>query len=112
MTLGADPDRQKRLMKKSRKQEVKAAETYRGSRQPGSGAGWVRKNDVRSSELLVECKLTENLKTYTLKFSDLRELEVRAIQEDRMPVLQFDLGGRQYVVLTQDDFLGLIQDVQ
>lgn len=110
MTLGADPDRHKRLMKKSLKQEKKAAAAYRGSRQPGSGAGWVRKNDVRSDQLLLECKLTENLKSYTLKFSDLRELEVRAIQEDRMPVLQFDLGGRQYVVLTQDDFLGLIQD--
>lgn len=110
MTLGADPDRHKRLMKKSLKQEKKAAASYRGSRQPGSGAGWVRKNDVRSENLLVECKLTENLKTYTIKFSDLRELELRAIAEDRLPVLQFDLHGKQYVVLTQDDFLTLIPD--
>lgn len=108
MTLGADPDRHKRIMKKSRKQEKKAADTYRGSRQPQSGAGWVRKNDVRSENLLIECKLTENMKSYTIKYVDLRELEVRAITEDRLPVLQFDLAGKQYVVLTQEDFLGLI----
>lgn len=110
MTLGADPDRHKRIMKKSRKQEASAAKVYNGSRQPGSGAGWVRKNDVRSENLLLECKLTENLKTYTVKYSDLRELEIRAIQEDRLPVLQFDIAGRQYVILTQDDFLGFIDD--
>lgn len=108
MTLGSDPERNKRLRKKSNKQEKRAADTYRGSRQPASGAGWVRKNDVRSENLLIECKLTENKKSYTIKFSDLRELEVRAITEDRLPVLQFDLSGKQYVVLTQEDFLGLI----
>jgi len=110
VTLGADPDKQKRLMKKSNRQERAAAKTYKGSRQPRSGAGWMRKNDVRSEDFLIECKLTENLKTYTIKFSDLRELEYRALQEDRTPILQFDLGGKQYVVLTQDDFLGMIND--
>lgn len=110
MTLGADPDRHKRIMKKSRKQESDTAKTYRGSRQPGSGAGWVRKNDVRSDHFLIECKLTENLKSYTVKYSDLRELEVRAIHEDRMPVLQFYIANKQYVVLTQEDFLGLLSD--
>lgn len=110
MTLGADPDRHKRIMRKSRKQESDTAKTYRGSRQPGSGAGWMRKNDVRSDQFLIECKLTENLKSYTVKHSDLRELEVRAIHEDRMPVLQFDIANRQYVILTQADFLGLLSD--
>lgn len=110
MTLGSDPERHKRLMKKSVRQEKKAAQAYKGSRQPGSGAGWVRKNDVRSDDFLIECKLTENAKTYTIKFSDLRELAVRALQEDRTPVLQFDLGGKQYVILTQDDFLWMIND--
>jgi len=108
MTLGADPDRKRNIMKKSRKQEKRTAETYKGSRQPASGAGWMRKNDVRSENLLIECKLTENMKSYTVKFAELRELEVRAISEDRLPVLQFDLAGKNYVVLTQEDFLGLI----
>lgn len=107
MTLGSDPER-KRLRKKSNKQEARTADTYKGQRQAGSGSGWMRKNDVRSENLLIECKFTENKKSYTIKFTDLRELEIRAISEDRLPVLQFDLSGKQYVILTQEDFLGLI----
>lgn len=108
MTLGSDPERQKRILKKSDRQEKRTAKTYNGSRQARSGAGWLRKNDVRSENLLIECKLTENKKSYTIKSVDLRELEVRAITENRLPVLQFDLADKNYVVLTQEDFLGLI----
>lgn len=108
MVIGGDGNRHRAIMKASRKQEERAAKTYRGSRQPGSGAGWARKNDVRSDSLLIENKLTQNEKSYTVKFADLKELTTRAILEDRIPVLQFDLGGRQYVILNEDDFVELI----
>jgi hypothetical protein len=36
-------------------------------------------------------------------------LRERAIIEDRIPVLQFDLSGRHYVVLVEDDFLAMIE---
>lgn len=108
MTFGAE-DR-KEILKKSRKQEKRSADTYRGSRNAGSGNGWMRKNDVRSEAFLVENKLTTSIKSITLKEVDLRELRQRAIVEDRVPVLQFDLAGRNYVVLVEDDFLGLIDN--
>lgn len=108
MALGADPDKQKRAIKSSRKQEARTAKTYNGSRNAGSGSGWMRKNDVRSEHFLFENKWTGNDKSYTVKFTDLRDLTNKAVLEDRVPVFQFDLGGRRYVVLNEDDFLGMI----
>jgi hypothetical protein len=104
--LGADDARRSRKL--SLKQEKRTAAAYRGSRQPMSGAGWLRKNDVRSESLLIENKTTGNGKSYSIKSTDLVELTERAIIDDRLPVLQFDLGGRRYVVLNEDDFLEMI----
>lgn len=95
------------LLKKSQKQEKRTADAYRGSRNARSGAGWLRKNDVRTENLLVENKLTTNVKQITLKSKDLIELQQRAILEDRIPVLQFDCNNRRYVVLVEDDFIEL-----
>jgi hypothetical protein len=100
--FGADERRE--ILKKSRKQEKRTADSYKGSRNAGSGSGWMRKNDVRSYEYLFENKLTVNTKSITLKEVDLRELRERAVLEDRLPVLQFDLAGKRYVVLNEDDF--------
>lgn len=108
MILGGDDRRD--ILKKSKKQEKRSADRYRGSRNVGSGNLWMRKNDVRSTEYLIENKLTTGTKSITLKELDLRELRERAILEDRTPILQFDLNGRSYVVLIEDDFLGLIND--
>ena len=107
-TIGQDPDRQKKILKKSVKQEKRSAKLYNGSRNARSGAGWLRKNDVRSHDFLIENKLTENMKTITIKDLDLRELRLRAIAEERVPILQFDLANRNYVILTEDDFLEMI----
>lgn len=112
MILGGDDRKriQKRIQKTSKKQEQRSANLYRGSRNPMSGAGWVKKNDVRSEDLLIENKFTDNKKSYTIKNVDLVELTQRAVLEDRIPVLQFDLGGRHYVVLNENDFLCLIEE--
>jgi hypothetical protein len=106
MTFGADDRRD--ILKKSVKQEKRSAKSYRGSRNAGSGSGWLRKNDVRSETFLIENKLTVATKSITLKNIDLVELRERAILEDRIPVLQFDLAGRNYVVLVESDFLEII----
>jgi hypothetical protein len=100
----------KEIMKASRKQEARTANTYRGSRNAGSGSGWMRKNDVRSHDFLFENKLTQNAKSYSVKYTDLRDLTTRAIMEDRTPVLQFDIGGKRYVILNEDDFLEMISE--
>lgn len=101
-------DQQREIMKASKKQENRSAKIYKGSRNAGSGSGWLRKNDVRTHELLIENKLTNNEKSYSIKSKDLQELTQRAILEDRLPVLQFDLGGKHYVIINEDDFQMLI----
>ena len=106
MIFGADDRRQ--INKRSKKQEKKTADIYRGSRNAGSGSGWMRKNDVRALSFLFENKFTTNMKSITIKEVDLRELTERAIIEDRTPVLQFDLANKRYVILNEDDFLELI----
>ena len=107
MTIfGRDPaDDKRRINKASAKQEKRTAQAYRGSRNARSGAGWMRKNDVRAEKLLIENKLTVGKTQITVKVKDLVELRERAILEDRIPILQFDVAGRRYVVLNEDDFL-------
>lgn len=105
MIFGKDSaDAKRSIMKASKKQENRSAKLYNGSRNAGSGSGWLRKNDVRTHELLIENKLTNNEKSYSIKSKELQELTQRAVLEDRVPVLQFDLGGRHYVILNEDDF--------
>jgi hypothetical protein len=93
----------------SRAQEVRTAKTHGGQRSIMSGAGWLRKNDVWTERFLIENKTTGNKASITLKFKDLLELWRNAVRADRIPVLQFDLNNRRYVVLTEDDFLGLTE---
>ena len=69
----------------------------------GSGNGWLRKADVRAKRFLFEAKRTGKL-TLTVHTRVLRTLERQAANEGRMPVLPFELGGRNYVILTEDDF--------
>lgn len=100
------PD-QRRTLKRSQAQERKTAEIYKGSRQPGSGSGWLRKNDVRSDQYLIENKTRArpDAKSITLKGIDLVGVVNKAAMEDRVGLLQFDLMGKRWVVLLEDDFL-------
>jgi|TARA_B110001454_G_scaffold211672_1_gene227615 hypothetical protein len=97
------------INRRSKKQEERTAERYNGSRNVMSGAGWVRKNDVRTIDLLVENKFTDK-KSYSIVSQEMVKLSRTAILEDRIPVLQVDLGGRSYVVLSENDFLEMIYD--
>jgi len=95
------------INRRSKKQEERTADKYYGSRNVMSGAGWVRKNDVRTIDLLVENKFTDK-NSYSIKSEEMVKLARTAILEDRVPVLQVDLGGRSYVVLLEDDFLEML----
>lgn len=96
--------------KRSIAQEKRTATSYKGSRNAMSGAGWVRKADVRTEDFMIENKLKMNpeAKSYSLKAVDLRDLVKRARLEGRIPLMQIDLAGHRYVVLTEDDFLEII----
>jgi Holliday junction resolvase len=92
-----------RILRQSRRQEDGVAKRLGGRRQPGSGAGWAHKNDVRTPEFLIECKFTNNRSSITLKAKDLESLTRNAIVSGRTPLLQFELNGRRYLVLREDD---------
>lgn len=96
--------------KRSRKQEDRTAKSYGGSRNVMSGAGWMRKADVRSDQFLIENKLKmdPNAKSYSIKAVDMRDLLKQARLEGRVPLMQIDLAGHRYVVLLEDDFLEII----
>lgn len=96
--------------KRSIKQEKDLATTYKGSRNAMSGAGWVRKGDVRNEDFLIEAKTTA-AKSYSLKLSELRDLRKLAIMDDRIPLFIVDIQGHRYVVLDHDDFEEMM-DVQ
>lgn len=86
---------------------------FGGLTNPRSGAGPTRKNDGRtarnSGNELIEFKRTDNKRQITLKVTDLRDLEYHAIAEGRVPVLQFEIDGRRYVVLTEGDYFDCVR---
>lgn len=94
----------KRVSKRSRAQEESVAKRYNGTRTPGSGSGRRIRGDVRTHRFLFECKTTLNKTQITLKLPDLKLAERRALTQDRMPVLTFDIDGSRYHVLTDADF--------
>ena len=99
-------------MKEWEKQERRTAKRYNGSRSPGSGNGPTRKNDVRNEHWLFENKHTGNRRSITLLAKDLEDLRRNANVEGRVPVLQFDLAGRSYVVLHEGDFFDRFGDTE
>lgn len=77
---------------------------------PQSGAGWVKKNDVRTPTESVECKTTKAA-SYSLKYADLQKAEKTALLDSRRMVFGIQFEGRgSYVVLSMDDYLELRQN--
>ena len=52
---------------------------------PGSGNGWVAKEDGESDNTLVQLKSTENA-SYTVSLLDLKKLEIHAETENKFPL--------------------------
>jgi Holliday junction resolvase len=72
--------------------------------QPGSGNGWAKKGDVRTKVTLIENKRTDQ-RQITIKAADLEKIWTEAWSEGRKPVLQFDLGGKRWVIQEEADYL-------
>jgi hypothetical protein len=98
-------------LKESQKHEKRLAKRIGGKRNAASGAIWNRKGDVRSDDLLIEHKYTGK-KQYTLKSIDLEKNVTNAILESRMPVFGISLNSKNYVLLTEDDFLEMREKLQ
>lgn len=92
-----------RTMAESQKQERRIADKYQGQVSSASGSKWHRKGDVRSEDLLVEAKWTEN-KSYSLTKATLDTIEHEAIMESREWALYLTMQKRDYVVVDADVF--------
>lgn len=95
----------------SQRQERDLAHVYAGNAQPGSGAFWSRKGDVRTDDLLIEAKTTSKA-SYSLKAEIWEKIRREALLDGRTPVLALRMGGRDLVVLDQEDFLELLSAAQ
>ena len=91
------------LLKASQRQENRIAARLGGRRTPGSGNG-IRKNDVRTDDLSLEMKYTGK-KQYTLKAVDLEQGERHAIMDGRDFAFGIELNGRNWIVISEDDFV-------
>jgi hypothetical protein len=97
--------------KESKKHEDRLAKKIGGQRSAASGAFWSRKGDVRSTDLLIEHKWTGKA-SFTVKAAVLEKIVKEAILDSRTPVLGISLNNENYVILTEDDFLELRQNLQ
>jgi hypothetical protein len=89
--------------KKWQKQESRLAALIGGTRNAGSGNGWVRKSDVRNREWLVEAKQTD-ARSIRLKLDDLLANGHHADVEGRTPAFCVEIAGHNYVVLREQDW--------
>jgi hypothetical protein len=65
-------------------------------------------NRTVSTGVLFEFKtVLGGKKQITVKLDDLKQVEHQAVLEGRLPVLQIEVGGKRYVILTDDDFIEL-----
>ena len=82
------------------------AERFGGRTTPGSGNGWAQKNDVRSPEISFEMKYTSK-KQFTLKADELEQGERYALLDGRDFVFGIEMNGRNWVVISEDDYVSL-----
>lgn len=94
--------------KRSKLQERRGATDYDGSRNSGSGNGWVRKADVRTENELIEFKTTSK-GSYILTASELRKLWDYALIDGRLPIfeIEFANSGVSCVVLDKNDYMAM-----
>lgn len=92
--------------KKSRWHEDRLARKAGGSRNAASGALWLRKGDVRTDDLIIEHKWTGKTQ-FTLKAQVLETVMDEALISGRTGVVGIHLNGRDYIVLSEEDFFDL-----
>ena len=91
--------------KKGTKNEKATAKKYDGKLRPNSGAIWVAKGDVVTTEnigdyrgLFIQDKTTEK-KSFSIRYIDVKETIDQALEEDRMPIFRINYEGRDSVIV-------------
>ena len=94
--------------RRSRRQERDRARELGGAVTPGSGNGWVRKNDVLTPRHSIECKTTA-ASSYRLTAADLKIAQRNALLAGREMAFLIDIAGSEYAVVTIDHFRELAE---
>lgn len=95
------------MLKRSQKQEKRAASLYGGTVNAGSGNGDVRKNDIRTPDWSGELKTTSK-KQYPLKESELTLAEKYALLDGREMLFGIQMAsGRNWITVSEETFLSL-----
>lgn len=97
--------------KQSLKHEKRLESALGGKRSAASGAFWSRKGDVRTDDLLIEHKWTGK-KSFTLKSDVLEKIVTEAILDSRTPILGISLNNKNYIIMEEEDFLQLRNELQ
>lgn len=95
-------------IKRSRKQEKRGAHRFSGKVTPGSGNGEFAKGDVRTPHLLIEYKRTDK-DSISLKADWLEKIREEAILDGRSPVMGIQVGGQNWVLIPEDDYVELLE---
>lgn len=101
-------------IRRSRKQERDGAKRYGGTVNSQSGAGDIRKNDVRTPDESIEFKSTLAA-SYSLKRDDLATAWKYAIMDSRRMIFGIEFAERsnvigaprRYIVMPEDDYLAM-----
>jgi hypothetical protein len=88
---------------RSKRQEARLAKAYGGNVTPGSGNGWVQKNDVRTKTLSIEAKYTD-AKSFSLKLADLLKAEKYALIDGRDTIFTVSFSGEEFAILREEDY--------
>lgn len=94
-------------IRKSRQQEKRIANRRGETQHGGSGSSLWRRNDMHDEQFLTECKRTDNTRYIRLDVKELDALRDRAARQGRTPKLEVEIGGREFVVLFDEDFAEL-----
>lgn len=92
-----------RPLRNSRAQEKRGAASFGGRVNSGSGNGWRHKNDVRTPEYSIEFKTTSK-GSYSLKIAELLLAERNALADNKVMLFGLELGGRNWIILSEEDF--------
>lgn len=97
-------------LRTSRKDERGTAKRLGARQHAGSGSG-SKKHDMHTTKALIENKtVLKGNKQITLKATDLKSLYYQAATQGRMPVLHISLDNRDWVLITETDYLEKVEN--
>ena len=94
----------------SRAQEARGAKAHGGRVTPGSGNGG-KKGDVRTPTTVVEYKRTDK-RQISVRSDDLEKVFQEALSVGRRPVFGIEVGGKNYVIMLEGDYLELVEGAE